>query len=313
MSSAEPSREKPIIVGVDEGPGQEHLVLFAAREAALRGRPLHIAHAIPLPLSGLVGGPDDGGEGGPAAREGAHHLRRFEDLARSAVPEVTVAGELPLGHAAAVLVERSRDAEMIVIGHRGSGGFPRLPLGSVSWQVATHAQCPVIVVRPGAAEEPDRPGAGRVVVGVDTGDASLDALDLAYVEAELRGARLELVHGAFSPGMVPTGPIGMVPPDFATLDQGARDFLTKEIDRRRHRHPAVQAELRIEHTRPATLLAEASRDASLLVVGSRGRTGLRRLLLGSVSAEVLHTAECPVAVTPAPDALDAAPDTPDGG
>ncbi|MFF8386551.1 universal stress protein [Streptomyces kanasensis] len=301
MSSAVPSRSKPIIVGVDEGAGQEDLVLFAAREAALRGCPLQVAHAIPLPLTGMRGEPAEH-DGGTAASEGARLLRPYEDLARSEFPEVAVGGELPFGHAAAVLVERSHDAEMIVVGHRGSGGFPRLPLGSVSWQVATHAQCPVIVVRPGVTAEPRE---GRVVVGVDTGDASLEALDLAYVEADLRGARLELVHGAFSPGMVPTGPIGMVPPDFATLDQGARDFLTKEIDRRRDRHPAVRADLRIEHTRPATLLAEASRDASLLVVGSHGRTGLRRLILGSVSAEVLHTAECPVAVTPAPDAPDA--------
>lgn len=295
MSNAVPTQGRPITAGVDDGPGQDYMVHFAARQAALHRRPLRVVHAIQLPLPS--GSHADDEENGSAAKAGASLVRRYEELVGSDFPNVTCAGELVFGHAAQALIERSTDAEMIVIGHRGSGGFARLPLGSVSWQVATHAECPVIVVRPGVAGKLQE---NRVVAGVDTDDVSLNALDFAYMEADLRGARLELVHGAFSPGMVPTGPIGMVPPDFGAMDRGAREFLEKEITRRRDRYPSVQAELRIEHTRPATLLAEASRNASLLVVGSRGRTGLRRLLLGSVSAEVLHTADCPVGVVPAP-------------
>ncbi|MEU7281769.1 universal stress protein [Streptomyces sp. NPDC045431] len=312
MSYAVPHRDRrPVIVGVEDWHGQEDLVRFAAGQAVLHGTALHIAHAV------RAEGPES-----PADRAGADLVQRYERIVRAEFPQLTVAGEAPTGNAAAVLVERSATAAMIVIGHRGSGGFPRLPLGSVSWQVATHSECPVIVVRPGeAGDAGDAGDAGRsresgglggprenrVVVGVATDEVSLAALDLAYEEAELRGARLELVHGAYHPGMVPTGPVGMVPPDFSVMDDGAEAFLRKEIELRRDRHPGVEVDVRIDHTRPASLLVEAARDASLLVVGTRGRTGLRRLLLGSVSAEVLHTASCPVLVVPTAteDAADA--------
>ncbi|MFD4586022.1 universal stress protein [Streptomyces sp. NPDC058423] len=59
--------------------------------------------------------------------------------------------------------------------------------------------------------------------------------------------------------------------------------------------------MRVERSRPASLLVDSSRDATLLVVGTHGRTGLRRLMLGSVSGEMLHTAECPVVVAPPPE------------
>ncbi|MEV0966083.1 universal stress protein [Streptomyces sp. NPDC049910] len=63
---------------------------------------------------------------------------------------------------------------------------------------------------------------------------------------------------------------------------------------------AVAIRTRVERCRAAHLLVESSRGAELVVVGTHGRTGLRRLVLGSVSGEVPHTAECPVAVVPVP-------------
>lgn len=296
MSDAVPVQDRPVIVGIDDGPDQEELVRFAARQAALRTGRLHVAHAIRFPLPG--GSATDSREKDAAVQVGARLVERYEDLARSEFPGLIVAGELPVGHAAAVLIERSADADVLVIGHRGSGGFPRLPLGSVSWQVATHADCSVIVIRPGDTSGP--PG-NRVVVGVDPADGVLKSLDFAYREADLLGAHLEVVYSAEPMAMRPTGPMGMVPSDFEVLEQGPRFFLEKELAERRAQYPSVRADLRMERMRPATILAEAARNAPLLVVGSRGRSGLKRLLLGSVSAEVLHTAECPVAVVPGRD------------
>ncbi|WP_374986992.1 universal stress protein [Streptomyces fradiae] len=58
---------------------------------------------------------------------------------------------------------------------------------------------------------------------------------------------------------------------------------------------------RVEGGRPGAVLNRATRRAELLVVGSHGRTGLKRLVLGSVSAQVLHSADCPVVVLPTGD------------
>ena len=215
------------------------------------------------------------------------------ELVHEEFPEVAVTAEAVTGRPAATLVERSAEAAWLVVGHRGSGGFPRLPLGSVSWQAATHAHCPVVVIRPGA----DTVRENRIVVGVDVSDIPGEALDLAYAEAHLRGASVQMVHGAFRLSEMPTGP-GMVAPDFEVLDETARQVLEKEAAERRSRYPEVRVALHVERVRPATVLAEASQRACLLVVGSHGRTGLRRFMLGSVSGEALHTAACPVAVVP---------------
>ncbi|RII20194.1 Universal stress protein [Streptomyces sp. YIM 130001] len=280
---------RTVLVGVDEGREQRSVVRYAARQAALHAAALHLVHVVRPEASGKE-----------ALRAGVEReatvVEPLAQLIRTEFPDLAVSSEAVSGQPAAVLIDRSSHVTQLVVGHRGSGGFPRLPLGSVSWQVATHAACPVIVVRPG--EEPERADApNRVAVGVDVVNIAGQALDQAYREAELRGAHLTLLHANFHLSELPTGP-AMAAPNFEALDAGARRVLTAEAVERRERHPDVEVGLRVERVRASTLLTEASRRSSLLVVGSHGRTGLQRLILGSVSAEVLHTASCPVMVVP---------------
>ncbi|RFU88168.1 universal stress protein [Streptomyces triticagri] len=281
------SAGRTVLVGVDEGPEQQAVVRYAARQAALHGAALHLVHVVR---------PEASGEAALrlAVEREATVVEPLADLVRSEFPDLAVSSEAVSGQPAAVLIDRSTDMTRLVVGHRGSGGFPRLPLGSVSWQVAAHAACPVVVIRPG---EPPADAPNRVAVGVDVVDIPENALEQAYREAELRGAHLTLLHANFHLSEMPTGP-AMAAPNFEALDAGARRLLNDEAVRRRAQHPDVEVGLRVERVRPSTLLTEASRRSSLLVVGSHGRTGLQRLILGSVSAEVLHTASCPVMVVP---------------
>ncbi|MFE7763871.1 universal stress protein [Streptomyces sp. NPDC057438] len=288
---------RPVIVGVDDADDQDILVRYAAHQAALRGVPLHIAHAVQLP--GPFGNADEKDtEGRSAVQRGAAVVDRFEAVARSAFPQLTVAGELPFGDPAGTLVVRSAEASLVVLGHRGAGGFPRLPLGSVSLQVATHARCPVLVMRPGRpAETPGRP----IVFGADLVHYSPEAAEFAFAEAHRRTAHLQVVHALHQPALLPLPRTSTaLEPDMRQTEDTARHFLQERVAQLRDRYPDVPVGLRLKWTHPATYLTELSEKAALLVVGSRGRAGLRRLLLGSVSGEVLHTAHCPVALVPAP-------------
>jgi nucleotide-binding universal stress UspA family protein len=187
------------------------------------------------------------------------------------------------GSAASVLCQVSGSADMVVLGSRGRGGLAGLLLGSVSSQVAAHARGPVVVVRgnwrpvPGYVPRP-------VVVGADGSHASQAALAFAFAEAALRDVPLLAVCAlADTPSLLGGG---------RRLEADFEQALVKcEAD-----HPEVVVRRQVVQGAPRTALLEAASAAQLLVVGARGRGGLRGMMLGSVSLAVLHHAPCPVAV-----------------
>ncbi|MFF7969399.1 universal stress protein [Streptomyces sp. NPDC007903] len=281
-----------VVVGVIDGESQLRVVREAAIEAEHRGCALWFLHAVEWPLP-----PGSGSESGTNHAERAQRVISplIEAVSRE-FPQVHAVSDPISGLPAPALIRRSDEASLVVVGHRGSGGFPRLALGSVSLQVATHARCPVLVIRPADGEQ--EPGTGRVVVGVEAGDVPAEVMDFAVDAAIRRGARLEVLHAAPGPPFIPVGTAGPVTVDQEALRESARDALDRELGRYQAGFPGLDLRLRVEDGRPATVLTEASRQAVLLVVGSHGRTGFKRLILGSVSGEVLHHASCPVAVVP---------------
>jgi len=134
-----------IVVGVDGSEGSTPALRFAVEEAALRGDSVRAVCVWQLPVA-LYGGP------AYAAIEPEVYSETSRDAARQQIDEVVGAkAEVELvvreGGAANVLVEESEDAAMLVVGSRGHGGFAGLLLGSVSQQCASHARCPVTIVR----------------------------------------------------------------------------------------------------------------------------------------------------------------------
>jgi nucleotide-binding universal stress UspA family protein len=138
-----------VVVGVDGSPQSTAALSFAAAEAVLRNATLRVVHAWMLPgtLSWSV-------VGSYAAL--IDELRRdaqtlLADQTRAA--EALVADRVPVeavlvdGAAASALIAQSADADLLVVGSRGHGGFPSLVLGSVSHALVHHAPCPVVVIR----------------------------------------------------------------------------------------------------------------------------------------------------------------------
>lgn len=279
-----------VVVGYDGSKKGVRALDWAAEEARARGIPLTVVHAWTVYVGGPVAGPvlDLQALGQETLDEGVEHVRR-------AAPDVSVRGVLARGPAAAQLIDAGRDADLIVLGPRGLGGFAGLVLGSVSAQVAAHAARPVVIVRGDLGTAP-----GRVVVGVDGSAASRSALELAFAEADARG------HSVHAVTAWESVPVKDLPPlaDEDGLREAAEAHLARLMIPMRERHPEVDVRAEVVTGPPRQVLLTASADARLLVVGSRGLGGFRGLLLGSVSQALVEHASCPVAVVraPSPDA-----------
>ena len=139
-----------ITVGID---GSEHSVKaleWAIKEAAIQHSPVTVLAVHLVPKSGWTGNPitlpadiADVEKARQAAEELVVKVTSQLGDAQPASVKVSAVNGFP----AQELIEASRDADLVVIGSRGSGGFARLMMGSVSSQVGHHAHCPVVVVR----------------------------------------------------------------------------------------------------------------------------------------------------------------------
>ncbi|MFF5213106.1 universal stress protein [Streptosporangium sp. NPDC000396] len=281
-----------IVVGVDGSRAGLAAVGWAMREADMRGVKVRIVYVVPTC-------PYEMSEDTPHAygrwmRERvtpvlADALRR----AHSQTPRVEVESDLLQGDPRLGLIRASKDAELLVVGDRGLGGFQELLLGSVALGVSGQATCPVAVIREALAQPRD-----EVVVGVDGSSGGGAAIEFAFIEADLRGAELHAVHAWSEPAarLIPE----TVP---ATIDQAGAErlLLAEAVAGQGERYPDVKLVEHIERGHPVEVLKKASTGADLLVVGSRGRGDVAGLLLGSVSHSLLHHVTCPLVVIPVAD------------
>jgi nucleotide-binding universal stress UspA family protein len=139
-----------IVVGVDGSGHSERALGWAANEAAVRRAALTVLVVDPIALSAWTGAPIRS-EADEAGRE--HARQAAQEATDKAVGQLTgearpasVTVHAVSGNAAEELISASSDADMVVVGSRGAGGFSRLMMGSVSSQVAHHAHCPVVIV-----------------------------------------------------------------------------------------------------------------------------------------------------------------------
>jgi nucleotide-binding universal stress UspA family protein len=212
------------------------------------------------------------------------------DRARECAPDIGITTDIAAGHATSLLPAAAREAELVVVGSRGRGGFTGLLLGSVSHHLAAHAPCPVVVIR-----GRDVSG-GPVVTGVDDSPEAGRVFAAAFDEAATQGCGL-LVVRSLAPA-IPPWLAGVRRAD--VLSAADRDAELARIEDQltpwRDKHPTVPTKVVLTHDTAAAALVERSRTARLVVVGSRGHGSAGGALLGSTGLQVLHHATSPVLI-----------------
>ncbi|MCU1472025.1 universal stress protein [Amnibacterium sp.] len=292
-SAAPGGRGPRVVVGVDGSPDSIAALRAGEWAAAARGGTLVAVAAWGSPM--IVARPP---VVLPDEREAAMTVLReaIEDAfhGRCIVPIEAV---VQSGRAAAVLVEHSRDADLLVVGSRGHGGFGGLLVGSVSMACTMHAACPVLVLHDGQAPvaEVARAG-GRVVVGVGGSPASAVVLRAAADAAAEMDAEL-LAVAAWEDTLVNPDDYG----DYRVeLETSARRSLDTALAEAFPEGRPARLHDVLREGPAARVLVDESRNAELVVVGRSGRSEFAGLLLGSVALPVAEHAESPVLVVPIP-------------
>lgn len=273
-----------VVVGYDGSASSKCAVKYAAGEALRARRPLLL-----LTID-------------PPARRGRRRRSRYERPADDLVParmiastrlhypELVVRTERADGDSVEALLDRSTGQAMLVVGSRGLDQLGRLVLGSTSVAVAGRCEVPVVIVPSGwPGWQPRSHHVEPVVVGLDPAQDGEELLDFAFAQAASRGVGLVAVTS--------------VPPEpgiesSIEARQRATTRATDELLRGSGAaHPGVPVRTDQFVGYPVPSLMQASLGAPLLVVG-RHHSGHFGFRIGSVTREVLHRAEVPVAVVP---------------
>ncbi len=281
-----------ILAATDLDSGGDEAVRQAAELARRGGSLLHVCHALPGTAFSRPLFPQLRRADAEAARtfeaaviEGlAARVAAVTGLATSDFRVAVVRGS-PHG---GILVEAERTgAALVVVGGRAT---PEPGLAHTAELVVRYSACSVLVARPSGAD-------GPVLAATDLSEPSLPAVAAGVTEAARRASRLVVIHvvETLSVGAGPFGiPLPVPSPDQVAdhLESARRELLTAlaRLD--------SSAEAMVCDGHPAQAILEAARElrAPLIVVGTRGRTGLERVAMGSVAERVVRESPCSVLV-----------------
>ena len=277
-----------IVVGVDDSAVARHTLAWAMDEAELRSASLVAVHSYHYPWApapvGYMPGPTSIDELGVEARARVDGV--IEDVMKTGGwthdPEAVVRfGPRP----AAELCDEAKDASMLVVGQRGSGGFLGLRLGSVSEGCLHHAPTTVVIVPEESAElGPPK----RITVGVDGSDQSIAAVQWAADEGRRHGVAVValMTWNWLGP------PLREIQPVAGWDESKASAFLDTTLARAE----CESMEREVVNGPPARSLIERSATGDLVVVGANGASTARGVLAGSVSRQLAHHAVAPIVI-----------------
>jgi nucleotide-binding universal stress UspA family protein len=280
-----------LVVCTDFSPAAELAVAQAFRLAGAAGAAVTLVHVVDGESVELYPG----------------DLRKLVDrclddlVARLAPAGLDVDRACVAGHPWDAIVAHavSAGADLVVIGTRGRSSYARIRVGSTTDRVVRLSEVPVLAVPPADEGGHDRPLRRALVADDFSGEARSAVETAASPLAAETGETIELVllHVCAPPVVYGADGVSVATAEaMSELEAGAREGL--ESLAARLRSPRLAVEAVVGHGAPAdTIIDEARRRAvDLVAVGTRGRSGLAHLLLGSVAERVLHHAGCPVLV-----------------
>ncbi|MCL4839414.1 MAG: universal stress protein [Thermoanaerobaculia bacterium] len=290
-----PATPRVFVAGTDFSPAAATAQRWAEHLARARGAELHLVHALRIygpPTDFLVSPPDYTEE---LQSRAVARLDEAVDRARAGGADARAAFRLGDPHRALLEAAEELGADLLVVGTRGSSGLEHFLLGSTAERVIERAGCPVLTVHPD--QEPPAGPVAHLLVPTDFSDDAEMAVAAALelVAPGGRELRLTLLHAYYLPieytayGTIPTSPRYLE--DVA----GAAEGRLKEVAERLAR-PGLTVETRATEGFPPEAVLTAARElgVDLIAMGTRGRTGLEHLLLGSTAERVVQRAPCPV-------------------
>lgn len=194
------------------------------------------------------------------------------------------------------LLAASREDNLVVVGTRERRGLQFRYHWSLGAKLAGAAHGPVAIIPPLEA------GRSGVVVGVDGSEVSLKAARVAAIEAQRRHEALHIVHAWLEP-MVDVPDLSREDTFITELQHQHQVLLDSAMHIMRKNHPELTIRPHLVRDVPHHALTSTTAEASLLVVGARHPGGLQRLLLGSVSHEMVLDIRIPTIVVPAGTAI----------
>lgn len=289
----QPSGLAPVVAGINGSAKDQHVITFAAAEAERIGAPLLLVcaqEAMPTSMLGilepmpLIEAPGDA--------EVATVLSEARSVVTAAHPGLQVDTQVVHATAPQALCDLSEDASFVVVGADDHGQLRRVAVGTTTLTVAMHAACPVVVVPAGAPTGADRP----VLVAIDGSHDSRKALEVALAAAQARQTSVTALTVWFLEvvdGEVVTTPEGA---GWEKVQQRHADAVQALLDEIRPDGPEVRVDITPVRGHITHTILKYAADHDLLVVGSRGRGGVRGMLLGSVSQRLLQTTPVPLVV-----------------
>jgi len=277
-----------ILVGVDASDNAARALDWAASLAAEPGARLTVAHALDLPVPNC-----DAGWSEPTSYDERRHHDGERVLAKATArlaqrhPDLHVTTELSERAPAQALAVLAQDADLLVTGARGHGGFTGMLLGSVSNKLAAHAPCPVVVI---GVDQPAEV-VSEVVLGVARDEAP-EPIEFAFRTAARLGLTVRAVD-AFEPQIAYGGYYARTQPEIEIEVEAL-------IEAAHERYPQVPVVIKPWQGVPVPTLIQAARGTRLLVVGSHRHRGPLSFGPGHIVHGLLSHADTPVAVIPIP-------------